>query len=103
MALEDSEVTQSSLTIEADLQKYLHKDCRLEEEYWRKKSRSLWLLAGDKNTSYFHKQAEAHKHFKAVNEIQYQEQTIKDFEGIKKAAHSFYKDLYNALKKIPSM
>ena len=33
MALEESEVTQSSLTTEAELQKYLHKDCRLEEEY----------------------------------------------------------------------
>ena len=26
---------------------------------------------------------------------------IKDFEGIKKAAHSFYKDLYNAPEENP--
>jgi hypothetical protein len=68
----------------------------LEEEHWRQKSRSLWLQAGDKNTSYFHKQDEARKNFKSVNEIQYQDQMIKDFKGIKKVSHSFFKDLYTA-------
>jgi hypothetical protein len=28
---------------------------RLEEEYWRLKSRSLWLKARDRNTSFFHR------------------------------------------------
>ena len=100
--LEESELTQSLLTTEDDLQKDLHRAFRLEEEYWRQKSRSLWMLDGDKNMSYFHKQAEARKHFKAVNEIQHQEQMIKDFEGIKKATHSFYKDLYTAPEENPT-
>ena len=69
--MEDVVVTQKLWNQEVDLQKVLHRACREEEEYWRQKSRSLWLLVGDKNTSFFHKQAEARKHFKAVNEIQY--------------------------------
>ena len=60
--MEDVVVTQELWNQEADLQKELHRAYKEEEEeYWRYKSRSLWLLAGDKNTSFFHKQAEALK------------------------------------------
>jgi hypothetical protein len=43
----------------------LHK----EEKEWRLKSRALWLQAGDKNTSFFHKQAKARQHINNVEEI----------------------------------
>lgn len=51
--------------------------------------------------SYFHKQAEARKQFKSINEIQIQDQMIKDFEEIKRATYSFFKDLYTAPEEIP--
>ena len=57
---------------EENLQKAFHSAYRMEEEFWRKKSRNLWLLSGDKNTKYFHKQAVARKNYKAVSEIIYQ-------------------------------
>jgi len=101
LALEESDVTQTLISKESNLQKELHRACRLEEEYWRQNSRIFWLQARDKNTSYFHKQAETRKHFKYVNEIQLQDQTVKDFEGIKKDAHSFFKDLYTTPEEIP--
>ena len=75
----------------------------------------LWLQAGDKNTSFFHKQAQARKNHNSISEIQMNDQVIKDFVGIKEAAHSFYKNLYSApdldpvdpntypLSEIPSM
>ena len=99
--MEDVEVSQELLQKEENLQKYFHRACRVEEEYWRQKSRSMWLQAGDKNTRYFHKQAEARKHFKTVNEIQFQGNLVKDFEGIKKAAHSYFKDLFLAPEEDP--
>eukprot|EP00253_Pinus_taeda_P011603 PITA_11603 len=57
--------------------------------------------AGDKNTSYFHKQVEACKHFKTVNEIHYQNIVVKDSDSIKQAAHFFFKDPYSAPKNPP--
>ena len=100
LIMEDTEVSQDLLQKEENLQKDLQRACRVEEECWRQKSRSMWLQAGDKNTSYYHKQDEAHKHFKTVNEIHYQGTLVKDFEGIKRVAHSF-KDLFSAPKENP--
>ena len=57
LIMEDAEISQELLQTKENIQKDLHRACRVEEEYWRQKSRSMWLHAGDKNTSYFHKQA----------------------------------------------
>jgi exonuclease III len=94
--LEESPVTQDLLNRESELQRKYHKSCREEEIYWRVKSRALWLRDGDKNTSFFHKQAQARKIYNSISEIQMQDQVIKDFKGIKEAAHSFFKNLYSA-------
>ena len=80
-------------TKETELQKSFFQACRVEEEYWRQKSRSMWLESGDKNTTYFHKQAEARKNYKAMTEVYYQGTLVKDFEDIKKAAFTTFKDL----------
>lgn len=82
LTLENIVVSHDLLQIEVDLQKELHKASREEEEYWRQKSKTLWLQAGDKNSSFFRKQVEARKHFKTVKEIHHQNAVIKDFEGI---------------------
>ena len=96
LALEDSLVTSDLINREAKLQRMYHKACKEEEIYWRVKSRTLWLQAGDKNTSFFHKQAQARKNYNSISEIQMQDQVIKDFSGIKEAAHSCFKNLYSA-------
>ena len=99
--MEDVVVTQELWNQEVDLQNSLHQPCNEEEEYWRQNSIILWLLAGYKNMSFFHKQAETHEHFKAVNEIQYQGQETKEFEGIKKVSHYLFKDLYTVPDEVP--
>lgn len=101
LAMEHSPITQSLLQKEVELQKEVHRSSGEEEEFWRQKSRNLWLQSRDKNTSFFHKQAEAPKHFKSVSEIHYQNTVVKDFDGIKRAACSFFKDLYSAPEEPP--
>eukprot|EP00253_Pinus_taeda_P034834 PITA_34834 len=95
-SMEVSVVTQSLLQKEVELQKSLHKASRYEEEYWRQKSRNLWLQVSDKNTSFFNKHAEACKQFKNVSEIHSHDAMVKDFEGIKRATFTFFKELYSA-------
>jgi hypothetical protein len=56
-----------------------------EEKEWRLKSRALWLQAGDKNTSFFHKQAKARQHRNTVEEIKTASgDRINSFEEIKR-------------------
>ena len=81
---------------EETLQKNYFSACRIEEEYQCQKSHNLWLLSGDKNTKYFHRQAEARKNYKAESEINFEGGLIKDFEGIKNAAVETFKDLFTA-------
>ena len=52
---ENEEITKETLDKEADLQEKFLKASLAKEEYWRIKSRSLWLKARDRNSSYFHK------------------------------------------------
>jgi hypothetical protein len=99
--MKSAPVTPAKLNDEVELQKKLHKALRKEEEYWRVKSRSLWLQAGDKNTSFFHKQAESRKNHNSIREIQFQGQTFKKYEEIKLAAHSFYKNLFTEELEAP--
>ena len=81
--MEDDYVTKEMLGKEAYLHHDFHIDCKQEEEYWRYKSRSLWLKSGDRNTTYFPKQVATRKHHNSINEIQIQGQPTLDFDKIK--------------------
>lgn len=54
-ALEEAMVSpQNKEQLISSINKELQKAYRAEEEFWRQRSRILWLSLGDKNSSYFH-------------------------------------------------
>ncbi|KAF8118563.1 hypothetical protein N665_0004s0044 [Sinapis alba] len=48
----------------------LHLQYRLEEEYWRNKSRVLWLQAGDRNTRFFHAKTKQRRSYNRIIQLQ---------------------------------
>ena len=78
------------------MQSELYVAYRHEVEWWRQKARCRWVKDGDWNTSYFHKQAEARKNFKTVQEIHTQDSVIQDFEAIKVEASRYFRELYTS-------
>ena len=95
MQLEDAEITKEALDKEAHLQQKFHKACLAEEEYWRQKSRSLWLKAGDRNSSFFHKQAQARKCSNSISDIKEENTIHNDNTSIKRATFLHFKNLYS--------
>ena len=90
----EGSMDQSSLNTEISLHNKIHEACRLEEKYWKIKSRIPWLREGDKNTKFFHKQAEVRNHFKNVSKIDHLGNQLTAFEEIKKAAHDHFQEIY---------
>eukprot|EP00253_Pinus_taeda_P030505 PITA_30505 len=72
---------------------------RNEEEFWRLKSRSLWLKSGDRNTTYFHRQYRLRISRNHIAEITTTNgQACRGFEQIKEAAVNHFQNLLNAGK-----
>jgi hypothetical protein len=67
--METIDITKTELEKEQAAQCKTYRSFRNEEEYWRLKSRSLWLEAGDRNTSYFHRQFKARLSRNHISEI----------------------------------
>jgi hypothetical protein len=68
---------------------------RHEEEYWRLKSRSLWLKVGDRNISFFHQQFKTRLSRNHIFKITSSDGLInKGFEQLKAVAETHFKGLY---------
>ena len=66
-----------------------------EEEYWRLKSQSTWLKAGDQNTSFSHKQCRARLSQNHISEItSLSGVSIKGNDQIKLVAEVHFQNLY---------
>ena len=79
--------------LKADISNLIHQD----ELFWRQRSRSIWLPAGDKNTKYFHNRAsqcQRKNHIPGVFDSEGRWCATKD--GIAKVAESYFKDLFVA-------
>jgi hypothetical protein len=84
-------ITREILDKEVQLQQQYHKACLAEEETWRIKSRCLWLKAGDRNSSFFHKQAQARKCFNSIAEIKEEAIITKTLQASNKQPFSISK------------
>lgn len=76
--------------------KELYRQNRLEEEEQRKKSRCLWLRAGDKNTSFFHNSLKLRRAGNQIERIMVDGKKISDQEEIKEATYRHFKCLLSA-------
>jgi hypothetical protein len=93
--MEHKDITTELLEEEVKEQRTTFQSFRMEEEYWRLKSRSLWLKAGDRNTSYFHRQYRARLSRNHIAEIKTRDgQVCKGFSQVKDAAEAHFKNLY---------
>ena len=69
---------------------------RKEEEYWRLKSRSIWLQAGDRNTSFFHMKYRARLSHNHISEIySLYGQLFKDQSQIMQAVEVHFQVLFS--------
>jgi hypothetical protein len=94
--MESKEITADLLEQEIKAQSSTYRSFRKEEEYWRIKSRSLWLKAGDRNTSFFHRQYRARLSRNHISEIKTTEgQVSKGFTQVKAAADSHFRNLFS--------
>eukprot|EP00253_Pinus_taeda_P006725 PITA_06725 len=95
--MEIKEITTEVLEIETQAQRSAHQSFRKEEEYWRIKSRSLWLKAGDRNTNYFHRQYRVRLSRNYIAEIKTADgQVYKGNNQVKAAAEAHFQNLYSS-------
>eukprot|EP00253_Pinus_taeda_P023946 PITA_23946 len=93
--MENIDITADLLEKETKSQCSAHHTFRKEEEYWRLKSRSLWLKSGDRNTSYFHRQYRARLTRNHIAEIKTPEGSVcNSYHQIKAAAENYFMNLY---------
>jgi len=73
-----------------------HSILRVEAQNWRLKSRSIWLKTRDRNTKFFHKQAQAWIWRNNVKEITTESgEVASSFVRIKEATFYHFKSLYS--------
>jgi len=70
---------------------------RMEEEYWKTKSRILWLRAGDKNTRLFHAKTKQRRSYNRINAIMDNSGQIRsNEEEIHKVIVDYFEHLYKS-------
>eukprot|EP00253_Pinus_taeda_P015907 PITA_15907 len=93
--MERENINDNLLDKEIKAQRSAYQSFRAEEEYWRLKSRSLWLKGGDCNTSFFHRQFRARLSRNHIAEIKTSTgQICKGNQQVKEAAEQHFQNLY---------
>ena len=88
-----AEHSQRIRTLKAEINTILHQD----ELFWRQRSRSIWLLAGDKNTKFFHQRASQRRRRNNISGIQDVDGSWKTSEDqISLVAENYFHDLFTS-------
>jgi len=97
--MEEKDISSMDLDNEKIAQRKTYNSFRSEEEYWRIKSHSLWLKAGDRNTKYFHRRYSARLSRNHITEIiTTRGQVCRGFEQIKEVVVNHFQNLLSAEK-----
>ncbi|XP_074282574.1 uncharacterized protein LOC141607115 [Silene latifolia] len=71
--------------------------CRQEEQFWRQRSRALWLKDEDKNTSFFHKQAGQRKAKNYISKLVDDGSVVRSGdEVVSRVATDYFTELFTA-------
>jgi hypothetical protein len=82
--MEIIEIQQNGLTQEKKLHKEYLRALTEEENAWQLKSKSIWLKAGDQNTTFFHNQTKVRNWSNQISELKTHEgEILKDITQIK--------------------
>ncbi|CAE6132178.1 unnamed protein product [Arabidopsis arenosa] len=93
-AYESSYVDYNYIT---EIEMQLQYEYRMEEEYWRTKSRIQWLHSGDKNTRYFHEKTKQRRSYNRITSLQDEDGNIKTSEEeIQDIIHAYFEQLYTS-------
>ena len=96
MEMESKDITTSEIENERVPQINSFRSFRQEEDHWRLKSRSLWLNAGDRNTSFFHQQYKARLSRNHILKITSLDGMVcKGFDKLKVAEETYFENIYN--------
>ncbi|GMI91175.1 hypothetical protein like AT1G43760 [Hibiscus trionum] len=83
------------MNLEADLLLELEVVLDHEELLWKQKSRSDWIVHGDRNTHFFHRQAIARKQHNNISSLKLDDGSwCNDPSQLQNAATEFYKSLF---------
>ncbi|XP_059076156.1 uncharacterized protein LOC131875586 [Cryptomeria japonica] len=70
-----------------------HKIIRREEEFWKQRSRSLWLKVGDINTRFFHMTMMKHKAANSISKLKIGGTEMRKDDEIEEEARNFFTSL----------
>ena len=88
----DLEETEERAKARADFKSW----ALVEEISWRHKSREIWLKEGDRNTSFFHRMANAHRRINCLNNICINDRRLDKEEDIKEGLVDAFQNIISA-------
>ena len=81
----------------ADALKELSTALKAEEQFWRQKSRVLWLREGDRNSKYFHALVKQRRARNRITQLLDENgNVVEDEEGLVAIATSYFRQIFES-------